>query len=155
MDGGGWAKAAAGGTSEPRRDESIKVRWMSSTASSLTPNRLAGCGTDMTKQRVTGMAGDPNYGAEKQRGGGAKNNNNKKKKSDVCAKGCESLNSWRRRMKTAEYESQCTGAKKREDINKNDKRTEESPNASEIGENKMFYGIHESWRRRVHLRSRC
>lgn len=38
---------------------SIKVRWLSFSS--------AGCGTEMTKQLVTGMAGDPNYGKNKQK----------------------------------------------------------------------------------------
>lgn len=37
---------------------SIKVRWLSFSS--------AGCGTEMTKQLVTGMAGDPDYGTNKQ-----------------------------------------------------------------------------------------
>lgn len=45
-EGEGWGEA------------SIKVRWMSFSS--------AGCGTKMTKQLVTGMAGDPSYGTNKQ-----------------------------------------------------------------------------------------
>lgn len=48
------------GGKKSEADESIKVRWMSSSP--------AGCGTEMTKQLVTGMAGDPNYGAKKTGG---------------------------------------------------------------------------------------
>lgn len=44
-------------------DLSTKVRWLS-FFSAVT----AGCGTEMTKQLVTGMAGDPDYGTNKQGG---------------------------------------------------------------------------------------
>ena len=49
---------AAEGESEGWADVSIKVRWMSFSS--------AGCGTEMTKQPVRGVAGDPNYRANKQ-----------------------------------------------------------------------------------------
>lgn len=44
--------------SEGWADVSIKVRWMSFFS--------AGCGMEMTKQLVIRMAGDPNYGTNKQ-----------------------------------------------------------------------------------------
>lgn len=46
----------------------------------LSPRSPAGCGTEMTKQRVTSIAGDPDYGAEKQQGGSTNKKPKKKKK---------------------------------------------------------------------------
>lgn len=57
MNGSSW-QTVGEGKGEGWADAGIKVRWMSSSS--------AGCGTTMTKQPVTGMAGDPGYGTNKR-----------------------------------------------------------------------------------------
>lgn len=58
-------------------------------------------------------------------------------------------------MRTAEYESQCTGAKKEEDNNNNDKNLQRKVQMLLKLEKIKCFMATESRRRQVHLRSRC